>query len=103
MTDFFNLSQPEMTPGKVIRAFRKNFGFTLADIEKLTDVAESNLSAMENDARPVGQDLAVRLAAVFGINPGLILFPNGAEILDKPELRKIHTRAVAMRARKIAG
>ncbi len=87
---------------KVIRAFRRNFGFTLADIEKLADIAESNLSAMENDARPIGQELAVRLAAVFGINPGLILFPNGTEILDKPELKKIHTRAVALRERKAA-
>lgn len=103
MTDFFTLPQAKLTPGKVIRAFRRNFGFTLADIEKLANVAESNLSAMENDARPIGQEVAVRLAAIFGINPGLILFPNGTDILDKPELRKIHTRAVALRERKAAG
>ena len=104
MTDFFNLPQPHLTPGKVVRAFRKNFAFTLADIEKLTDVAESNLSAIENDSRPLGPDLAIRLAAVFGISPALILFPDGAGILDRPELKKIHSRAVALRERKrIAG
>lgn len=100
MSDFFKLRQPELTPGKVIRAFRKNFGFTLADIEKLTDIAEPNLSAIENDSRPVGQELAIRLAAVFGINPGLILFPNGTDLLNRPDLKKIYARALSLRKQK---
>jgi transcriptional regulator with XRE-family HTH domain len=100
MTDFFKLPQPNLTPGKVVRAFRKNFGFTLQDIDKLTGAGETNLSAIENDNRVLGPELATRLAAVFGINPALILFPNGPEALDKPEFKKIHASAVALRQKK---
>ena len=102
MTDFFKLPQPKLSPGKVVRAFRKNFGFTQAEIGKLIDVAESNLSAIENDSRPIGPELAVRFAAVFGISPAFILFPEGSEILERPELKKIHSRAVHLRERKAA-
>ena len=103
MVDFFSLKQPDMTPGKVIRAFRKNFGFTLADIEKVTDIKESNLSAIENDSRPVGLDVAVRLAAVFGIDPSTILFPQGGmAALAEPELVKIHKEASRLRENKRA-
>jgi hypothetical protein len=31
------------TPGKTLRAFRKNFGITLKDLEEVTGVTESNL------------------------------------------------------------
>ncbi len=100
MTDFFSLPQPKLTPGKVVRAFRKNFGFTLEEIDRLTHAGTTNLSAIENDNRPLGLDLAVRLAAVFGINPGLILFPEGIEILDRPELQQIHDNAITLRKQK---
>ncbi len=102
MTDFFSLKQPKMTPGKVLRAFRKNFGFTLEDIEKLTGIRVPNLSAMEGDKRPVGQGMAIRLAAIYGLDPGLILFPNGTEVLDLPEYRKIQRSAERLRTRKLA-
>jgi transcriptional regulator with XRE-family HTH domain len=100
MTDFFSLPQPDVSPGKVVRALRKNFGFTLSDMESLIGVAESNLSAIENDARAIGMELAIKFAAVFGIDPGLILFPEGMGILDAPNLRKIHAKAVKLQKRK---
>lgn len=103
MTDFFNLKQPKMTPGKVIRAFRKNFGFTLEDIAKVTGIKVPNLSAIEGDRRSVGQEMALRFAAVYGIDPGLILFPNGPEVLDKPKYRKIQQTASRLREKKLAG
>ncbi len=103
MTDFFRLKQPKLTPGKVIRAFRKSFGFTLVDIEKVTGIKVPNLSAIEGDKRPVGQEVALRLAAVYGIDPGLILFPNGSEVLNRPKYRKIQQTASKLRERKLAG
>lgn len=103
MTDFFSLEQPKMTPGKVLRAFRRNFGFTLEEVENLTGIKSPNLSAIESGKRPVGADTAIRLAAIYGLDPGLILFPNGTEILDSPQYRKIQRSAKMLRAKKAAG
>ena len=103
MTDFFSMEQPKLSPGRVIRALRRNFGFTLQDIHKITGIKVPNLSAMESGKRPVGQDVALRLAAVFGVDPGMILFPNGTEILDRPEYRKLQQSASKLRERKLAG
>mgnify|MGYP001597204221 CR=1 FL=1 len=102
MTDFFDLKQADVTTGRVLRAFRRNFGFTLKDVEKLTGIHESNLSAMENDRKPVGHEAAEKLGAIYGLSPGLILYPNGTEALDTPRLRSIHRAAVRLRERKLA-
>jgi len=102
IADFFKLEQPKMTTGKVIRAFRKNFGFTLEDIQTLTGIKTTNLSAIGHDKRPVSMDAAVKLAAIFGLDPGNILFPNGTDILDKPEYKRIHQSAFTLRERKLA-
>ena len=37
------------------------------------------MSAIENDKRDIGIDLATRLGAFLGINPSILLFPNGQE------------------------
>jgi transcriptional regulator with XRE-family HTH domain len=102
MTDFFKLKQLDMTPGRLLRAFRRNFGFTLKDVEKLIGIQESNLSAMENDRKPVGHEAATKLGAIYGLSPSLILYPNGTEVLDTPELQKIHRRSIQLRERKLA-
>lgn len=60
MTDFFSLKQTKLTHGKVIRAFRKNFRFTLQEIEKITGIRVPNLSAIEGDKRSVGQEMATQ-------------------------------------------
>ncbi len=77
--DFFSLEQVQSTPGSIVRAFRKNFGLTLKNLEKVTGIDETNLSAIENNKREVGLKSAILLAAVFGIDPDQILFPNGYE------------------------
>ena len=39
----------------------------------------TNLSAIENDRREIGTQLAIRIGAFLGIHPSLLLFPNGQE------------------------
>lgn len=77
--DFFSLDQVKSTPGSIVRAFRKNFDLTLKDLEKITGIDETNLSAMENDKREIGLKSAILLSAAFGIDPEQILFPEGYE------------------------
>src|SRR4051812_45369223 len=104
MKNFLNLKElrVEEIPGKVIRAFRRNFELTLREMERLTGIPESNLSAIENDKLDMGIRRATRIAAVFGINPSLILFPKGHERKEEKELRKIRKDAAVLIEKKRA-
>lgn len=70
-------SLDKSSPGDVIRAFRKQFNVSQDELKGATGV--SNLSDIENGKREVGVDVAVRIAAFFGISPSRILFPAGFE------------------------
>jgi transcriptional regulator with XRE-family HTH domain len=80
------------TPGKTLRAFRKNFGITLKDLEEVTGVTESNLSALENDRVDMTSYYAERLGAALGIHPSLLLYPEGW-VKVTPELAVIEKKA----------
>ena len=84
------------TPGNTIRAFRRNFGLRLEDVEKLTGIPVSNLSAIENGRIDLGLGRAVRIAAVFGIHPSLILFPAGYERYQTTTLTRIRKNAATL-------
>lgn len=90
----------QATPGKVIRAFRRNFNLTLADVSTLTGIPQSNLSAIENEHMDIGVKRATLIAAVFGISPSRILFPEGYERDDERQLEKIRKRAAALIEKK---
>ena len=63
----------DSTSGSIIRAFRKNFKVTLKELSKLTDVSESNLSALENDKLEVGVKRATLIGTALGISPESLL------------------------------
>jgi antitoxin HigA-1 len=50
---------------------------TLKDLEDVTGVKESNLSALENDRIEMTSYYAERLGAALGIHPSLLLYPEG--------------------------
>jgi transcriptional regulator with XRE-family HTH domain len=91
--NFFDLEQVEATPGQVVRAFRTNFGLTLKELEQITGVSYTNLSAIEHDRIDVGVRRAVLLAAAFGIEPQQILFPQGYVRPDHHEAERVRRRA----------
>jgi transcriptional regulator with XRE-family HTH domain len=93
MRNFFDLDQVKATPGQVVRAFRKNFGLTLKELEHVTGVSYTNLSAIEHDRIDVGVRRAVLLAAAFGIDPQQILFPQGYLRPDHRDAERVRTRA----------
>ena len=80
------------SPGKTARAFRKNFGFTLKDVEDITNIKEANLSALENEKIEMTSFYAEKLAALFGVHPSVILYPTGWRRVNE-ELATISTRA----------
>lgn len=80
------------TPGKTVRAFRKNFNITLKELEDVTGIKESNLSALENDRIEMTSYYAERLGAALGIHPSLLLYPEGW-VKVTPELADIEKKA----------
>jgi len=89
----------ELTPGNLIRSIRKNFGLTLKEIEGLTGIKESNLSAIENDRLELTKHYAEILGAALGIHPSSLLFPNGYYKKSK-EIREIERKSVALLVKK---
>lgn len=80
MNDFFI---KKTTAGKIIKSFRTNFNITQQEMSEAIGISSTNLSAIENDRRDLGVDMATRIGAFLGIHPSLLLFPNGQELAVK--------------------
>lgn len=46
----------------------------------MTDISQSNLSALENDARQLGRNTSIVLAKALHVHPAILLFP-GYQVL----------------------
>lgn len=64
------------TTGSLIKAFRKKMAMTQKDLEEITGISESNISAIEHDKVDLGLKRAEMLAVVFGVHPSTLLYPN---------------------------
>lgn len=89
----------DTTSGQIIKSIRKNFNFTLKEIEGLTGIKEPNLSALENDKMELTKHYAELLGAAFGLHPGSLLFPNGYYKKSK-EVVAIERKSTALREKK---
>ncbi|MDX9730497.1 MAG: helix-turn-helix domain-containing protein [Bdellovibrionales bacterium] len=88
MMDFLNeFDSKELTSGQLIRSFRTSKRLTLKDMEEITGMKSTNLSAIENDKISLGVHSAELLAAALGLHPTDILFPNGQWAKSKQILR----------------
>ncbi len=101
--NFFDLKFPKTTPGKVIRAVRKNFNITQQELAEVTGIAETNLSAIENDKIEIGVKRAVLIAAALGIGPSGLLFPNGYETVYQKDVKAVQVASAKMMAKKKVG
>ena len=102
MKDFFSLKQVMTSPGETVRALRTNFQLTLKDMEKVTGISESNLSAIERNRLDIGVKRAVLIAAAFGIEPAALLFPPGYQRPEYAQAEKVRTRAFRLMEKKLA-
>ncbi len=100
MKNFFDLAQVKATPGRIVRAFRTNFGLTLKELEQITGVSYTNLSAIEHDRIDVGVRRAVLLAAALGIEPHQILFPQGYVRPEHRDVERVRIRAKRLLEKK---
>jgi transcriptional regulator with XRE-family HTH domain len=87
-----------VTSGQIIRAIRKSLELTLKDVESISGIRETHLSAIENDAYELTKKYAEKIAATLGVQPWLILFPEGNS--PSPEIREIQKRRKKLLASK---
>ncbi|PWU17875.1 MAG: hypothetical protein C5B49_08155 [Bdellovibrio sp.] len=80
------------TPSESVRLFRKGLGMTLKEVEEVTGIRESHLSAIENGKIEMTQHYAEVFAAAFGLHPTAFLYPRG-EFKKSKELESIERRA----------
>jgi plasmid maintenance system antidote protein VapI len=71
--------KPAKSAGALVKAFRKSFDISQSQFAAAVGITQSNLSAIENESREVGKDVALKLSAVMGLSPEIILFPGGYE------------------------
>lgn len=68
--------QRSLTPGEMLRTLRELQDLSQSDLAKLSGISQSNLSAMETDARQIGRERALVLAKALKVHPSVILFPD---------------------------
>lgn len=96
------LDSEPVTPGRFVRSVRKNFGITLKELEDLTGIKETNLSALENEHMEMSRYYAEILGAALGVHPSTILFPEGYESPESDRLKEIRKRGAKLLALKRA-
>ncbi len=83
----------KLTAGKILKAFRNRFGLTQKEVASAVCVSVSNLSALENDKRNIGAELAGRFFVIYGVRVERLLFPNGLKDLKGyKKLEKLKNR-----------
>ncbi len=80
------------TPNETVRIFRNGLGMTLKEVEEVTGIRESHLSAIENGKIEITQHYAEVFATTFGLHPTIFLYPNG-EFKKSKELELIEQKA----------
>lgn len=78
----FFFSHKDDTAGKIIQSFRRNFNITQAELCSITGISENYLSALENNKREIGLEVASKIAVFFSFDPTFLLFPGGLDELN---------------------
>ena len=62
---FKDSASEENLIGNLLKGARLREGLTQKDVERLAGISQNNLSAMENNKRPVGKSVAKKLAKIY--------------------------------------
>ncbi len=81
----------ELTPGEVIRGARVEAKISQEDMEKISGIKRSNISALENDRIAMTSHYAEIFGTILKLHPADILYPNRVvkktDIITKIEKR----------------
>jgi len=65
-----------LTPGEALKMLRELQGLTQADLAKITGINQSNISALESNAKQMGRERALMFAKALKVHPAVLLFPD---------------------------
>ncbi len=65
-----------MTPGEMLRTVRELQGMSQGELAAIAGMSQSNISALETNARQIGRERALVLAKALKVHPAVILFPD---------------------------
>ena len=66
----------DITPGEMLKTIRELQELSQRELAELTGISQSNISAMETNARNIGRERALALAKALKVHPAVILFPD---------------------------
>ncbi len=72
-----SIDKVKLSSGKILKAMRLRFGYTQNEVASAIGISISNLSAIENDKRNLGVELAAKFSVLYGTRIESLLFPNG--------------------------
>ncbi|MDP2362642.1 MAG: helix-turn-helix transcriptional regulator [Ignavibacteria bacterium] len=70
---FSDLTQKSGEPGVLLKGLRYREGLSQIEFAKKLNIAQTNLSAIENGRRPIGKELAKRISELFGVDYRIFL------------------------------
>ena len=65
---FGDLINEHGEPGLLLKGLRHREGLSQIELAKILNISQTNLSAMENGRRPIGKELAKRIAENFEVD-----------------------------------
>ena len=71
----------KITPGTALKMLRELQGLSQNDLAQLTNMNQSNISAIENGSRQMSRERAMTLAKALHVHPVVLLFPD-FDIID---------------------
>jgi DNA-binding XRE family transcriptional regulator len=70
---FGDLIDEHGEPSLLLKGLRHREGLSQIEFSKLLNISQTNLSAMENNRRTIGKELAKRIAEKFGVDYRIFL------------------------------
>jgi len=69
-SEWYKAIHSSITPGKVLRVYRERAGMTQGALgNKIGNVPRQHISGMETGRRPIGKEMAKKLAVVLNTSP----------------------------------
>ena len=91
----------ELTPGEVLRGARIEAGISQEDMEEITGIKRSNISALENGRMAMTSHYAEIFGAALSLHPADLLYPN-RKVAKSEEILKIEKKAKAFIKKHVA-
>ncbi|MBS1970416.1 MAG: helix-turn-helix transcriptional regulator [Bdellovibrionales bacterium] len=91
----------DLSPGEALRALRIKNGISQDDLQEITGIARTNISALENGRLDLTAHYAVIFAVALKTHPADLLFPNG-KYEKNSEVRQIEKKAEAFLKKRVA-